>query len=257
MTRAYIRLDPSFDERKCDYPDGAYAALVAAICLAEHQPQRGRFRSGRYLAGLLGKRGRWVKYLVDHGDLVPVEGERLYLDGWDEWQEGDWKVAERVHRIRTRTRGTVEVTPAVTVGVTVPVTPAVTVDRYSVSAGGSAGGSNSGSNADGRADLEAFLVVRRRPPTTRQRRVMDDYLVLFDETGPERAARLILSHPDDPIGAIVEDMESHRKLRLDVATQEEAEAAQRRREQRKRALTKTQDELMAEWARQQADKGAA
>ncbi len=29
MTRAYIRLDPAFDERKYDYPDGAYAALVA------------------------------------------------------------------------------------------------------------------------------------------------------------------------------------------------------------------------------------
>lgn len=250
MTRAYIRLDPSFDERKCDYPDGAYAALVAAFCLAEHQPQRGRFRSARYLAGLLGKRGRWVKYLMDHGDLVPDGGERLYVDGWDEWQEGDWKVGERVARIRSRRKASDGGAPAVTVDVTPDVTVGVTVDRLSVSGGAGVSISNSGS--DGRADLEAFLVVRRRAPTARQRKVLDDYLVLFDETGPERAARVILSHPEDPIGAIVEDMESHRNLRLMAATKEEAEAAQRRKDQRKKVLNSTQAEIMAEWARQQS-----
>lgn len=250
MTRAYIRLDPSFDERKCDYPDGAYAALVGSFCLAEHQPERGRFRSRRYLAGLLEKRGRWVSYLIEHGDLLVLDGGRLYVDGWDEWQEGDWKVSERVNRIRTRPRGTVDVTPDVTVGVTVPVT----VDRLSVSGGVSVAKL---SGADDRADLEAFLVVRRRAPTVRQRKVLDDYLVLFDETGPERAARLILANPDDPIGAIVEDMESHRRLRLAAVTRDEAEAAKRHREQRKRALTATQAEIMAEWTRQQNDRGTA
>ena len=39
MTRAYIRLDPAFDERKESYPDGPYAALIATFCLAEHQPE--------------------------------------------------------------------------------------------------------------------------------------------------------------------------------------------------------------------------
>jgi hypothetical protein len=101
MPRAYLRLDPAFDERKAHYPDGPYAALVATICLAELQPQRGRFRSAGYLRALLGKRGRHVPYLLEHGDLID-EGGRLYLDGWDEWQEGDWKVAERVARIRNR-----------------------------------------------------------------------------------------------------------------------------------------------------------
>lgn len=104
MTRAYIRLDPSFDERKCDYPDGAYAALIATLCLAEHQPERGRFRSQRYLAGLLERRGRWVKYLIEHGDLVLLDGGRLYVDGWDEWQEGDVTVGERMRRLRNRKR---------------------------------------------------------------------------------------------------------------------------------------------------------
>ena len=55
MTRAYIRLDPQFDERKEAYPDGPYRALVACLCLSESQPVRGRFRSMDYLRRLLGK----------------------------------------------------------------------------------------------------------------------------------------------------------------------------------------------------------
>lgn len=102
MTRHYIRLDPAFDERKESYPDGPYAALIGALCLAESQPERGRFRSADYLRRLLGKRGKHVAYLIDHGDVVTLSDGRVYIDGWDEWQEGDWKVAERVARIRQR-----------------------------------------------------------------------------------------------------------------------------------------------------------
>lgn len=104
MTRAYLRLDPAFDEHKESYPDGPYAALIATFCLAEAQPNRGRFRSAEYLRRLLGKRGRFVAYLIEHGDLVEQEEGRVYVEGWDEWQEGDWKVAERVSRIRNRPR---------------------------------------------------------------------------------------------------------------------------------------------------------
>lgn len=122
VTRAYLRLDPAYDERKADYPDGPYATLIACICLAESQPERGRFRSERFLRALLEKRRRWVPYLIEHGDLVVLDDGRVYVDGWDEWQEGDWKVAERVERIRNRRRPrrTAGVTPDVTVGVTVP-----------------------------------------------------------------------------------------------------------------------------------------
>jgi hypothetical protein len=152
VTRAYIRLDPAFDERKEHYPDGPYAALVATLCLAEHQPQRGRFRSLDYLARLLGKRGRHVKYLVDHGDLTALEDGRAYVDGWDEWQEGDWKVSERVGRIRNRPKRTSPVTAAVTPEVTPTVTGmetvGVTLDRLSVSAGGGAGGVMSEARAE-------------------------------------------------------------------------------------------------------------
>jgi hypothetical protein len=143
MSRAYIRLDPGFDEHKYDYPDGAYAAYIAVLCLAEKQSQRGRFRSADYLRRMLGKRGRWVSYLIDHGDLIESKGQ-LYLDGWDEWQEGNWKVAERVARLRSRPRrSNGAVTPDVTVDVTVPVTPDVTPDRLS-GGGGYSGAVQSG-----------------------------------------------------------------------------------------------------------------
>lgn len=125
MARAYLRLDPGYYERKVidqDYPAGAALALIGALCLAEYQPTRGRFRSRAVLRTLLGPNAKWVSYLVEHGDLVERDGV-LYVDGWDEWQEGDWKVTERVRRIRARR----SVTAGVTAGVTPPVTVAVTV----------------------------------------------------------------------------------------------------------------------------------
>lgn len=76
---------------------------------------------------------------------------------------------------------------------------------------------------DGRADLEAWLLVRRRPPTERQRAVLDAYCRTFDVTGPQRAERLILEHPDDPIAALKADLDEFRKERL-----AEARAAERK-----------------------------
>lgn len=66
---------------------------------------------------------------------------------------------------------------------------------------------------DGRADLEAFLEVRFRPPTEAQRTFMDGYVRTFDLTGPERAARLILANPADPIGALKRDLAEFRDKR--------------------------------------------
>lgn len=157
MPRAYLRLDPAFDERKESYPDGPYAALVATFCLAELQAERGRFRSLDYLTRLLGKRGRHAHFLVAHGDLIVSDDGRVYVDGWDEWQEGDWKVAERVARIRGRDKRavttrrenvtdhvTVPVTPPVTVKVTGMDTVGDTLDRLSVSGALAVSGSISG-----------------------------------------------------------------------------------------------------------------
>lgn len=134
MTRAYLRLDPMFDERKSAYPDGAYRALIATFCLSEHQPVRGRFRSQAFLAALLEGRGKWVKYLLDKHDIRLEPDGRIYVVGWDEWQEGDHTVGDRVARIRSR-RNTAPVTGDVTVSVTAPVSAGVTGHRYSYSGG--------------------------------------------------------------------------------------------------------------------------
>lgn len=137
MPRAYLRLDPEFYERKLldqKYPPGAVAAYIGCLCLGESQPLRGRFRDRRLLKVLLGPLARWVDLLVERGDLIESSTRpQLYIDGWDEWQEGDWKVAERIARVRARTH---KVTPLVTVPVTVDVTVDDTAPRLAVSGGG-------------------------------------------------------------------------------------------------------------------------
>ena len=70
---------------------------------------------------------------------------------------------------------------------------------------------------DGRDDLEAFLIVKHRPPTKPQRDLMDNYCRVFDVTGPARAAQLIYAHPDDPIGALKADLDAFRKERAAAA----------------------------------------
>src|SRR3990167_7292009 len=77
-------------------------ALVGALCLAEQQIPRGRFRNVRVLKALLGDYGRHVKALVERGDVTVLPDGGLYVDGWDEWQEGDVTVKERMARIRRR-----------------------------------------------------------------------------------------------------------------------------------------------------------
>lgn len=102
--RAYLRLDPNLADNKVGYPDGAFRAFVEVLCFAEQQHPRGVFRSRRLLAVLLDKRARWITYLLEQADLVEMPTGQLVVEGWQEWQEGDWKVYERVERIRKRER---------------------------------------------------------------------------------------------------------------------------------------------------------
>jgi hypothetical protein len=130
--RAYLRYSPKTFHDKvvvAGYPPGAFAAFCALLCLGEEQPERGRFRSERLLRLLLDEPedgvkvgwGKWVKYLIDHGDLVRQDRGVLYIVGWDEWQEGDFTVAERVARLRKKRR---DANAEVTEDVTAPVTDA-------------------------------------------------------------------------------------------------------------------------------------
>lgn len=120
--RAYLRLDPHIADRKSAYPDGAFRAFIECLSFAEQQPNRGRFRNERLLRVLLERRARWVPFLIEHGDLIRQEKE-LYVEGWDEWQEGDHTVPERMKRLRNR-KGDGDTPPPVTgdtaPGVTVP-----------------------------------------------------------------------------------------------------------------------------------------
>lgn len=127
MTRAYLRLDPGFFERKAidqGYPLPAVSALVGCLCLGDSQPTRGTFRDEKVLRTLLGPAGRWVSFLLERGDLVR-DGSRIVVDGWKEWQEGDLTVAERMVRLRNRKRN-----GAVTDGVTGRLAEAVATERY-------------------------------------------------------------------------------------------------------------------------------
>jgi hypothetical protein len=81
--------------------------------------------------------------------------------------------------------------------------------------------------------LRAWLSVKMRMPSARQRDVIEAYLRVFDETGPERAARVFLGKPDDPMGALLADLEEFRNGAKVDAEKAEAEAKERRREQRR------------------------
>ena len=75
---------------------------------------------------------------------------------------------------------------------------------------------------DGRADLEAFLLLRRRAPTPKQRRLLDEVMDRHDLTGPAWAADLMMRHPDDPIGAVIEADKAWRAERIAAAQKAEA-----------------------------------
>lgn len=75
---------------------------------------------------------------------------------------------------------------------------------------------------DGRADLEAFLLLKRRAPTAKQRALLDEVMARHDQTGPAWAADLMLKHPDDPIGAVIDADKAWRAERIAEAQKTEA-----------------------------------
>ena len=95
MPRAYLRLDPNIDQT---HPD--LNGFVRLMCAAARQPERGRFRNKAQLVALFGKTK--AGQMMDREDVVTLEDGRLYVEGWDEWQEGDHTVAERMRRMRAR-----------------------------------------------------------------------------------------------------------------------------------------------------------
>ena len=111
MPRAYLRIDPNLDQTMPDVD-----AFVRLLCSAARQPERGRFRDRSLLDRAIGRAK--TRRAIERGDVVAQEDGRLYVVGWDEWQEGDYTVGERMRRMRNRRKRTT-VTP-----VTEPPSPA-------------------------------------------------------------------------------------------------------------------------------------
>ena len=108
-------------------------------------------------------------------------------------------------------------------------------------------------NFDGREDLEAFLLVTRRAPTPRQRKLLDGLLDRHDLTGPKWAADLIMRNPTDPIGAVIEADKAWRAERI-----AEAQAAEKPNPtpRRSRGLPQSARDILAELKKQEAEDAA-
>lgn len=94
LPKAYLRIDPNLDQTHPSPDD-----MVALLCAANRQPKRGRFKTAELASRVLGR--ALYRRSVERGDLV-LEGDAIYVDGWDEWQEGDFTVGERMTRLRKR-----------------------------------------------------------------------------------------------------------------------------------------------------------
>lgn len=139
--RAYHRIDPLMDERKGHYTPAQFGAFLKVQLVAGRQTRRGHFRSIAALKALLPSAYvRHVDFLVAEGDLDISRAGLVYVDGWDQWQEGDLTVRDRMAALRNRKRNPT-VTGTVTPTVTEPSPPAT---RSSVGVGVGSKGSPDG-----------------------------------------------------------------------------------------------------------------
>ena len=105
MTRAYHRVDPLMDERKSHYSPAQLGAFLKVQLVAGRQKVRGRFRSLPALRGTLpAAYVRHLDFLIAEGDLDLCADGSVYVDGWQEWQEGDLTVKDRMTALRNRRR---------------------------------------------------------------------------------------------------------------------------------------------------------
>lgn len=242
--RAYHRVDPLMDERKGHYTPAQLGAFLKVQLVAGRQTNRGTFRSVAALRAILpAAYSRHVDFLLAEGDLDVLTDGSVYVDGWREWQEGDLTVKDRMARLRNRQRnGTVTATVT---------EPSPTAIRYSVGVGIGVSGESYDSPAtrangvDGRADLEMFLLLRRRIPTPKQRRLLDEVMDRHDLTGPEWAADVMVRHPDDPIGAVIEADKAWRAERIAAA---QAAEPPKPKPRRSKGLPQSTRDILADMA---------
>lgn len=97
LPKAYLRIDPNLDATHPSPGD-----MVALLCAANRQPRRGVFKSEEVARTALGS--RLFTRSIERGDLHR-NGTGYVVDGWDDWQEGDINVGERMRRLRDKRRG--------------------------------------------------------------------------------------------------------------------------------------------------------
>ncbi len=103
--RAYHRVDPLMDERKGHYTPAQFGAFLKVQLIAGRQSRRGHFRSVAALRMMLpAPYSRHIDFLVAEGDLDVCDDGTVYVDGWDQWQEGDLTVKDRMAALRNRRR---------------------------------------------------------------------------------------------------------------------------------------------------------
>ena len=109
-------------------------------------------------------------------------------------------------------------------------------------------------NDDGREDLEAFLLITRKAPTSRQRALLDGLADRHDLTGPKWAADIMLRNPDDPIGAVIEADKAWRAEQI-----AKAQAAEKPKPipRRSKGIPQHSRELLEHWAAEERAKAAA
>lgn len=114
LPRAYLRVDPHIAST---HP--AVGEFMKLMESAHDQPRRGRWKSRALLNAAVGPTR--ARHAIDRRDVVQHDGDRdcinpadgtrrefcseephLYLEGWDEWQEGDYTVGDRMTRVRAR-----------------------------------------------------------------------------------------------------------------------------------------------------------
>jgi len=110
MPRAYLRIDPNLDQ----HPDPL--GMLLLLCAGARQAERGHFKDRAVVVRAIGVARTTA--LIARNDISQLPDGRWYIEGWDEWQEGDYTVGERMKRMRARRRRN----PSVT-AVTVPSSP--------------------------------------------------------------------------------------------------------------------------------------
>lgn len=101
--RDWVKVARELPKTRGSYPDGPIVALVFAFCKAAEQAEPGTFDSLPVLRAILdatgNKRGKWVPFLVEKGDVVVLPDGRATLPNWREFQD-EGKSTTRVQKHR-------------------------------------------------------------------------------------------------------------------------------------------------------------